>query len=44
MEAADGALPGVLRQRRISNVVSCAFLVALYATMVLKPGLPSGLQ
>ena len=28
----------VLRQRRISNVVSCAFLVALYAVMVLKPG------
>ena len=28
----------VLWQRRISNVVSCAFLVALYAVMVLKPG------
>ena len=40
----EGPLPGVLRQRRISNVVSCAFLVALYATMVLKPGLPPGLQ
>lgn len=31
-------LPLVLRQRRASNLVSCAFLAALYAVMVLKPG------
>lgn len=31
-------LPLVLRQRRFSNVVSCLFLIALYAIMVLKPG------
>jgi len=34
----DKTLPPVLRQRRISNVVSCVFLVAIYAIMVLKPG------
>jgi uncharacterized integral membrane protein len=32
------AIPRVFRQRRVSNVISCLFLVALYAIMVLKPG------
>lgn len=31
-------LPSVISQRRISNVVSCCFLAALYAIMTLKPG------
>jgi hypothetical protein len=29
---------GLVRQRRASNLVSCVFLLALFATMVLKPG------
>ena len=33
-----GPLPTVVRQRRISNIISCLFLVAIYAIMVLKPG------
>lgn len=37
-DTSRGRLPGVLRVRRISNVVSCLFLVVIYAIMVLKPG------
>ena len=28
----------MLRDRRISNVVSCVFLLVLYSVMILKPG------
>lgn len=31
-------VPSIVQKRRISNVVSCLFIVALYAIMVLKPG------
>ena len=40
----EDKLPPVLRQRRVANAVSCAFLLALYATMVLKPGYNPSLQ
>ena len=37
--AADGrVVPRVWKLRRVSNLVSCGFLLALYAVMVLKPG------
>jgi hypothetical protein len=29
---------GALKQRRLSNVVSCGFVLALYAIMIFKPG------
>jgi hypothetical protein len=32
----------VLRGRRISNVVSCLFLLVMYSVMILKPGYSSG--
>ena len=35
----DDSIPAVMIYRRVSNLVSCAFLMALYAVMVLKPGL-----
>jgi hypothetical protein len=31
-------IPRVLRQRRVANIISCLFLLALYVIMVLKPG------
>jgi len=34
----ENNVPKVFMRRRISNVVSCVFLVALYAIMALKPG------
>lgn len=34
----NGSLPPVMIQRRISNIVSCVFVITLYAVMVLKPG------
>lgn len=33
------SLPKVMIRRRLSNIVSCGFLILLYAFMVLKPGL-----
>lgn len=33
-------IPAIVQLRRVSNVVSCLFVVALYAIMTLKPGLP----
>lgn len=30
-------IPTVFQQRRVSNIVSCLFLVALYGVMILKP-------
>ena len=33
------SLPSILYRRRISNIGSCLFVVALYAIMALKPGL-----
>lgn len=33
-------LPGILKWRRASNLVSCLFVMALYVLMVLKPGRP----
>lgn len=33
----DSQIPSVFQQRRISNVISCVFLVALYGIMILKP-------
>jgi hypothetical protein len=38
MDEVTTKLPPVFRQRRISNLVSCIFLVVLYGMMVLKPG------
>ena len=35
-----GSVPSILNWRRASNVVSCGFVFALYAIMVLKPGFP----
>ena len=35
----DTSLPRVLSLRRLSNLVSCAFVVDLYGLMILKPGL-----
>lgn len=35
---ADGEIPAVLQLRRVSNIISCAFLVGMYGIMVLKPG------
>jgi hypothetical protein len=37
-ESNSDKLPTVMLQRRVSNSVSCGFLIALYAVMVLKPG------
>ncbi len=31
-------VPQVVHDRKISNIVSCLFIVALYAIMVFKPG------
>lgn len=31
-------VPGILQLRKISNVISCSFVVAIYIIMVLKPG------
>lgn len=31
-------MPKVVSQRRLSNIVSCLFVVALYGIMILKPG------
>ena len=36
--AATGELPEILYHRRLSNIGSCLFVVALYALMALKPG------
>ena len=33
----DSHIPTVFQQRRVSNVVSCLFLVVLYGIMILKP-------
>ncbi|GKZ01374.1 hypothetical protein MPSEU_001088300 [Mayamaea pseudoterrestris] len=38
-DMSDDKLPTVMLVRRVSNIVSCGFLVALYAVMVLKPGM-----
>ena len=35
----SGQVPSVVWMRRISNIVSCIFVAALYAVMVLKPGI-----
>jgi len=32
-------VPGILQFRKFSNVVSCGFVAALYAIMIIKPGL-----
>lgn len=37
--SADAPLPSILYRRRLSNIGSCLFIVALYAIMALKPGL-----
>ena len=37
-EANNPDLPDILYQRRLSNIGSCLFVVALYALMALKPG------
>lgn len=36
--AAPTEVPAIVSRRRISNVVSCMFVAAIYAFMVLKPG------
>ncbi len=41
MDESSGGLvhvPKILRMRGISNIVSCVFVVMMYALMVLKPG------
>lgn len=37
-EGGDDPLPPILYRRRLSNIGSCLFVVALYAIMALKPG------
>lgn len=34
----DMVIPTILQSRVVSNIVSCVFVVGLYALMVLKPG------
>lgn len=38
VKADDSDVPKIVQDRFYSNIVSCGFVVALYCTMVLKPG------
>jgi hypothetical protein len=37
-DGGESDVPRIIQLRKISNVVSCAFVAAIYAIMVLKPG------